>query len=209
MAARRWDRDEESPLAKQVSAPLLCLLTPPNCFEFKSRARDISLVSFWGKSPGCEAFFPFVALLCQLLGVISLRAGQAFHSQELSQLFSHSRVSQTDEDFLQCLCYLKFFTKSFYICSACAKILLHVLKIWNASSCNGVSCTLHFHSLIGAVWLNCINLDKGQVKICFLPIIDSVSWKFTTLLEHLCQQIGFQVYCWFSNAPVMRNILNI
>lgn len=81
---------------------------------------------FLGQTPA-SGIFPFVILLCQLFSLISLRAGQAFHSWELSQLFSSSHILQA-EDFLQCLWYLKIFTKPFFICSACAKILLHVLK---------------------------------------------------------------------------------
>lgn len=135
------------------SALLLCFLILPNSFELKSRAGDTTLVWVWAECTEHEPFSPLQHCSANLLGVIPLRAGQDVHSQELSQLFYHSHILQTDEDFLQCLFHLKFFTKSFYICSACAKILLHVLKIWNSCSCNGISCTLHFPSLIGAVWL--------------------------------------------------------
>lgn len=135
------------------SALLLCFLILPNSFELKSRAGGTTLVWVWAECAEHEPFSPLQHCSANLLGVIPLRAGQDFHSQELSQLFYHSHILQTDEDFLQCLFHLKFFTKSFYICSACAKILLYVLKIWNSCSCNGISCTLHFPSLIGAVWL--------------------------------------------------------
>lgn len=60
------------------------------------------------------------------------------------------------------------FHKSFYICSACAKILLHVSKIQNSGSCNGIACTLHFHSLIGTVWLWIVStLTRANSKFAF------------------------------------------
>lgn len=100
------------------------------------------------------AIFPFAAFLCQpTWRDTSLSRANLLLPGKLTQLFYHSHILQTDEEFLRCLFLLKFFTKSFYICSACEKILLHVLKIWNSSSCNGISCTLHLPSLIGAVWL--------------------------------------------------------
>lgn len=83
---------------------------------------------FLGQILRVQGIFPSVASLYQLHGVISLRAEQAFPSQELSQLFSPSHILQTDENFLQCLYFLKFFTKSFYICSACAQIFVACIK---------------------------------------------------------------------------------
>lgn len=112
---------------------------------------NTTLVWVWGKCAEHEPFSPLQHSSANMLGVIPLQAGQAFRCQELSQLFYHSHILQTDEDFLHCLFHLKFFTKSFFICSACEKILLNVLKIWSSSSCNGISCTPHFPSLIGAV----------------------------------------------------------
>lgn len=98
------------------------------------------------------AIFPLAAFLCQpAWRETSLSRASLLLPGKLSQLFYHSHILQTDEDFLHCLFLLKFFTKSFYICSAGEKILLHVLKIWNSSSCNGISCTLHLLSLIGVV----------------------------------------------------------
>lgn len=148
-----WETCLLLPYAKQGSTPPLCLLYCPKLFWVQEQSSEYHSSLFLGRIPRDQSIFPFAALPCWLLVTVSLRAGQGFHSQELSQLFSCSHILQTDEDFLQCLCYLNFFTKSFHISSACAKGLLHVLKIWNSSSRNGKICTLHFHSLIGAVWL--------------------------------------------------------
>lgn len=96
----------------QAGQLLLCFLIIPNCFELKSRGGD-TLVWVWGKCTEHEPFFPLQNCSANLLGMIHIWAGQAFPCQELSQLFCHSHVLQTDEDFLHCFFHLKLFTKPF------------------------------------------------------------------------------------------------
>lgn len=152
-SSQGWETCLPLTCTKEVSTPPLLSYSPKLFWDQKQRRRYHCGFSL-GWMHRAWAIFPFAAFLCQpTWRDTSLSRASLLLPGKLSQLFYHSHILQTDEEFLHCLFLLKFFTKSFYICSACEKILLPVLKIWNSSSCNGISCTLHLPSLIGAVWL--------------------------------------------------------
>lgn len=166
--ARRWDRDEtsvcHSPMPSRSSFLLFAFLLPQRV----SRSRAEQEISVWfvsGANPESARHFPLcsIAVPATWHNITPSRASLSQPGAESAFLpFTYSANSWR---FFSMSLLFEVFHKSFYICSACAKILLHVLKIQNSGSCNGIPCTLHFHSLIGTVWLRIVStLTRAKSK---------------------------------------------